>query len=320
MFTMTKMMRSHVWYVISEVKSVPMNKEQILQKFETLRQWGSNGERALHKPLLVLYAIGKLLRGEERLISYKHDIEENLKNLLREFGPRRDSYNPHFPFWRLQNDGIWEVTNAINVRETASGDAYISDLRNYNVSGGFNETICESLQDDSELCYEIIQRLLNVHFQPTIHDDILQALDIELPSPVYIPRSRPSNFRRSILKAYEYRCAICGFDVRLRNSPIGLEAAHIQWQMAGGPDDTVNGLALCSLHHKLFDRGAFTISRELHILVSDEAHGTTGFQEWLMNFHGQSITLPQRQSYNPAQEFVDWHVREVFQGDYRELS
>ena len=51
---------------------------------------------------LVLYAIGKLLRGEDRLISYADDIEENLENLLKEFGPRRDNHNPQFPFWRLQ--------------------------------------------------------------------------------------------------------------------------------------------------------------------------------------------------------------------------
>ena len=55
------------------------------------------GKEAPHKPLLILYAIGKLLRGEDRLISYTDDIEENLENLLREFGPRRDNYNPHFP-------------------------------------------------------------------------------------------------------------------------------------------------------------------------------------------------------------------------------
>lgn len=296
-----------------------MNRERILQQFETLRQWGSGGERAPHKPLLVLYAIGKILRGEDRLISYVDDIEENLKNLLREFGPRRDNYNPHFPFWRMQNDGIWEVTNANSIRQTASGDAYITDLRNYNVSGGFNETICEQLQNDSELCFEIIRKLLDAHFPPSIHEDILQAVNIELPPPTFDPRTRTSNFRVSILRAYEYRCAVCSFDVKLGNSPVALDACHIQWQMAGGPDVAVNGLALCSLHHKLFDRGAFTLSRELHILVSDEAHGTVGFQEWLMDFHGQKIKLPQRQSYYPLEEFIGWHVREVFQGNYREL-
>ncbi len=296
-----------------------MNREQILQKFETLRQWGSGGERAPHKPLLVLYAIGKMLRGEDRFISYADDIEENLENLLREFGPRRDRYNPHFPFWRLQNDGIWEVSDADKIGLTPSGDAHITDLRNYNVSGGFNETISEQLQNDSELTFDIIQSLLDAHFPPSLHEDILQTVDIELPLQAFDTKTHVSNFRKDVLRAYEYKCAICGFDVKLGTSPIALEASHIKWQKAGGPDEAVNGLALCVMHHKLFDRGAFTLSKRLEILVSDDAHGTKGFQEWLMDFHRQKINLPQRRSYYPEMDFIGWHVREVFRGDYREL-
>lgn len=296
-----------------------MDKEQILKKFETLQQWGSKGERAPHKPLLVLYAIGKLLQGDKRLISYTDDIEENLKNLLREFGPRRDNYNPHYPFWRLQNDGIWEVTDSEKIGLTDSKDAYVTDLRKYNVSGGFKETISEQLQKDYDLTVEIIHRLLDAHFPASFHEDILQAVDIELPLQAFDTKTRSSNFRINILRAYEYKCAICGFDVKLGDSPVALEASHIKWQKAGGPDETVNGLALCSLHHKLFDRGAFTLSKQRQILVSDDAHGTTGFQEWLMDFHGQKINFPQRRSYYPGEEFIGWHVREVFKGDYREL-
>ena len=296
-----------------------MNREQILQKFETMEQWKSGDERAPHKPLLVLYAIGKLLRGEDRLISYADDIEENLKNLLKDFGPRRDRYNPHFPFWRLQNDGVWEVTDADRIRQTASGDAYITDLKEHNVSGGFNETVSEQLQNDSELIFEIVRNLLNAHFPPSLHEDILQTVNIELPLQAFDTRTRPSNFRINVLRAYEYRCAICGFDVKLGNSPIALEASHIKWQKAGGPNEAVNGLALCVMHHKLFDRGAFTLSRQWQILVSDEAHGSVGLQEWLKDFHGQTINFPQRRSYYPEMDFIGWHVREVFQGDYREL-
>ena len=296
-----------------------MDRKQILQKFETLRQWGSGGERAPHKPLLVLYAIGKLLRGEDRLISYTEDIEENLENLLKEFGPKRDSYNPQFPFWRLQNDEIWEVSDADNIRQTTSGDAFITDLRDYNVSGGFNKTISDQLQNDPELAFDIIQSLLDAHFPPSLHEDILQAVDIEFPLQAFDTKTRTSNFRKNVLRAYEYKCAVCGFDVKLGDSPIALDACHIKWQKAGGPDEAVNGLALCVMHHKLFDRGAFALSRQWQILVSDEAHGSVGLQEWLKDFHGQTINFPQRQTYYPEMDFIGWHVREVFQGDYREL-
>ena len=107
--------------------------------------------------------------------------------------------------------------------------------------------------------------------------------------------------------------------MKLRHQSVALEASHIKWHLANGPDAEVNGLALCSLHHKLFDRGAFTLSEEREILVSADADGSVGFEEWLMKFHGEKINFPQRMSYYPAVEFIGWHVKEVFKGDYREL-
>lgn len=65
--------------------------------------------------------------------------------------------------------------------------------------------------------------------------------------------------------------------------------------------------------------GAFTLSKQCQILVSDDAHGTKGFQEWLMDFHGQKINFPQRRFYYTDMEFIGWYVREVFKGNYREL-
>jgi putative restriction endonuclease len=80
-----------------------------------------------------------------------------------------------------------------------------------------------------------------------------------------------------------------------------------------------NGIALCSLHHRLFDRGAFTVTQDMKLKVSEIAHGTTGFREWLLVFHDKEIWPPQRQSYYPEPNFVKWHVREVFKGYAREI-
>ena len=294
-----------------------MDRESIAQRFETLNLWKGDGHRAPHKPLLVLYAIGELLRGKSRLLPYS-EIDENLGNLLSEFGPRRSRHGTQFPFWRLQNDGIWEISDANKIRQTASGDALKGDLVHYDVAGGFTEDIAHRLQNDSDLAFEIVQNMLDAHFPASIHEDILQAAGVDLTLQSPDRHRRNPNFRANILKAYEYRCAVCGFDVKLRNQPVALEAAHIKWHQAGGPDIEVNGLALCSLHHKLFDRGAFALSKHLEILVSDDAYGSAGFQEWLMRFHGHKLNFPQRQTYYPSENFTGWHVREVFQGEYRE--
>ena len=303
-----------------------MDREEIIQRFEKLRVWKRAGERAPHKPLLVLYAFGKLLRGEDRLIPYS-EVDSNLGNLLKEFGPKRANYRPKYPFWHLQTDKVWEIPDATQIRHESHRDVRKGDLIHHNVSGGFPENIARTLQNDSKLALEIIQRLLSAHFPSTLHEDILAAVGIEYPLRVAEIESsrlvskrkgRDPNFRLSILRAYEYKCAICSFDVRLGNTLVALEAAHIRWQQAGGPDELANGLALCSLHHKLFDRGAFTLSHQLEILVSDDAHGSVGFQEWLMKFHGKEINFPQRKLYYPKADYTGWHTKEVFKGDYRE--
>jgi len=70
-----------------------------------------------------------------------------------------------------------------------------------------------------------------------------------------------------VLLAYEYRCCVCAHDLRMGGHAIGLEAAHIKWFQARGPDVVQNGLALCSLHHKIFDLGAFTVLPGNHQIV-----------------------------------------------------
>ena len=295
-----------------------MDREEIIQKFEQLKIWRRAGERAPHKPLLVLYAIGKLLKGESQLLPYS-EVDKHLESLLREFGPKRANYSTEHPFWRLQNDGVWKVVDANQNMLNLGKNPSRRNLLDHEVSGGFHEDIVLQLQNDSTLSFKIIQIVLDAHFPPSLHEDILQAVGIGVPLPIFSQHRSDLNFRANVLRAYEYKCAICGFDVKLGASPIALEASHIRWRQADGPDVEINGLALCSLHHRLFDRGAFTLSEQLQILVSDDAHGSVGFEEWLKRFHGEQISPPQRRSYYPAPEFIGWHVREVFQGNYREL-
>lgn len=295
-----------------------MEREEIIRRFQNLNVWKRRDERAVHKPLLVLYAMGKLLGGEgceNRFTSYI-DIETNLPDLLREFGPWREKYNPADPFWRLQKNEVWEVINADNVW-VHKGNASGKDLRNYRSAGGFLEEIAEQLQDDFGLVFEVIGRLLASHFPVSYHEDILQAVGIELF--FGIPNQpRDPNFRQNILEVYNHRCAICGFNVRLRDRPVALEAAHIKWRMAGGPDKVGNGIALCSLHHKLFDRGAFTLSEQLVVRVSKHVNKTSiGFEEWLKRFDGREINFLPEQTFYPDEECIQWHVKEVFKENYR---
>ncbi len=70
-----------------------MNRETVLRLFEQLNVWSRGDQRAPHKPLLVLYALGRWSRGETAEIPFKR-VEPDLTGLLREFGPPRQSYHP----------------------------------------------------------------------------------------------------------------------------------------------------------------------------------------------------------------------------------
>jgi putative restriction endonuclease len=85
---------------------------------------------------------------------------------------------------------------------------------------------------------------------------------------------------------------------------------------ACGPDEESNGLALCVLHHKCFDLGAFTVADGV-LLVSDQANGSAGLQENLLAYHGKPVRPPQHPDWRPEPAHLEWHGREVFKGEAR---
>lgn len=292
----------------------------ILDRFLNIKSWSQGDVRAPHKPLLLLYSLAKFAQGDKEFVF--SEIESDIKVLLRDFGPTRSSYSVNYPFWRLQNDNIWKVVSDNQIVANAGGDVARGTLVAENARGCFAEDVAERLSADVKTLDSIISNLLTRNFPSTIHEDILQAIGYSLveTGPTRSHRVRCSRFREKVLRAYEYRCAICGFDVRMDNSTIALEAAHIKWHQANGEENENNGLALCALHHKLFDRGAFTLSNEFEILVSDRAHGTQGFSEWLMSYHGKKLFPPQDNNLYPHSENLLWHTKEVFQGYARRIS
>ena len=295
------------------------NVEQLQQMFRHITMWRRGAERAPHKPLLLLYALGKCQRGEPRAIPYT-EVDPALQQLLRAFGPPRRSYHSEYPFWRLQQDGIWELQGAEHVvPRQSNNDAKKSELLKYEVSGGFPTPIYTVLRDHPRLLVEIAADLLECNFPESIHEDIVDAVGLNLQVETITRATRDPQFRVRVLTVYGYTCAICGFDVRLGDTALGVEAAHIKWYQAGGPNIETNGLALCILHHKLFDRGAFTIALNRQVQVSEYAYGATGFTEWLLAYHGKPIRPPQSPHYLPKEEYLHWHMQQVFRGPARHL-
>lgn len=293
-----------------------MTKQEILTAFDALNVWKRGEQRAPHKPLLVLLALGKWQHSQVEIPFEEADPE--LTALLMEFGPTRKLYHPEFPFFHLQTDGVWTMQMVGTPTPRKGKTSYTRrELLKHHATGRFSDEVILALRRDPTLVGEIAGRVLAAHFPESLHADILAAVGLDTSCSISRRLRRDPTFRERILTAYEYRCAVCGFDVRLGSQTIALDAAHVKWFQAGGPDVETNGLALCVLHHKVFDLGAFTVSPKLIVLVSDKANGSAGLDEALLRFHGAPIRMAQRPEYRPNGAYLRWHSREVFKGKAR---
>jgi putative restriction endonuclease len=117
-----------------------------------------------------------------------------------------------------------------------------------------------------------------------------------------------SIFRQALLNVYNSSCAVCGLTYL-----IALEATHIiPWsENANERLNIKNGLLLCSVHHKLFDVGAFTINDDYSISVNNNINEYPIQSEFdnkmLTAFDGALINLPQNNQHYPDLNFIQYH-------------
>ena len=299
---------------------MPTQETTLRQAFASLRQYNRGGHRAPHKPLLLLYALATVQRGGDRLMSFEA-IRSPLERLLREFGrPVKGSHAVHDPFWRLQGDGnFWVVPQRRAIldgrvqgeRKAPQRDASVNvgELLRSEAKAGFTAEVDAFLRRNPEAVNRLATELLDAHFPATLHESILDAVGMHW-TPVV--RKRSPDFRAEILRIYQGRCVVCGYDGRLGGSSVGVQAAHIQWHSQSGPDVPSNGLALCALHHVAFDRGAFSLTPDHRVLVSQ--HYVETSSTWLSSLHHNKLPAPVSGSQDaPAAPFITWHRREVFQ-------
>src|SRR5262249_5349258 len=119
-----------------------------------------------------------------------------------------------------------------------------------------------------------------------------------------------SFFRETVLAAYGCRCCVCALPV----APL-LVASHIvPW--AARPDLRVNprnGLCLCALHDRAFDRGLITVDVALRVTLSKrlDAHLPDDVVEQMfVAYQDGPIRLPEK--FRPAGEFLAHHREAIF--------
>src|SRR3712207_2646699 len=163
------------------------------------------------------------------------------------------------------------------------------------VTGRLEASLETALRDQPELLDEAARGLVESHFPGTVAPDVLVAVGLdpdllEGTGPTALAgtaqRRRSSAWPAAVIEAWDRLCAFCGFDGAAGGRAVGIEAAHVRWFKLGGPDDLDNGLALCSLHHKLFDRGMLGLDDDLAVVVSQRFSARTPQGRAVYDLHG----------------------------------
>jgi len=295
-------------------------RDEWLERVGSIRRWSRGGQRAPHKPLLILAALAQLQHTGSSTLRFA-EAEPQLVRLLGEFGAPSTRPTPEYPFNRLQNDGLWIVdSGGVDAGESKT------TLRETNAAGSFTPGLETALRGDPALGALIALELLFENWPETQHADICRAIGLDIEAfegaaariNTTRLRRRDPAFRQAVLLAYEYRCAICGYDGRLGTEAVGLDAAHVRWWAFDGPDDLGNGLCLCGFHHKLLDRGVLGLTANGRVNVSMHFIGRgRAAEDLVLRFVGEELLPPQAGNDLPEPEYIKWHAQQVFRGPAR---
>lgn len=91
-------------------------------------------------------------------------------------------------------------------------------------------------------------------------------------------------------------------DRKIAKVNIALGAADIRWKQHHGPCEVPNGLTLCAIHHKVFDRGLISLDENMLVVVSDAVNGGNGriIMRYDTVFHASDIRQSKPSSPNSS--------------------
>lgn len=172
--------------------------------------------------------------------------------------------------------GTLGFSPSIQIRETALRKAHLNGIatwekENQEIAIAFRPDFLGEYVRNLEILHSFGESVqdLGVLEDVTTNPDIVNESEIETVTTsrrttVFSVKKkiRDNSFKARILTSYNHRCAFCGIQLQL------IDAAHIVPVQHEGTDETSNGVALCALHHRAFDRNLVTFNTDYQILAN----------------------------------------------------
>ncbi|MBB5828268.1 HNH endonuclease [Micromonospora carbonacea] len=260
-----------------------------LQDLVTSSRRSRDDPAARNLPLVVLWAIGRIEAGEERLVR-SEDMSASLTPILDRYGAAdRPGAAMPYPSGPLAGSGLWEV------RAPEGWEVDPSGFHGETTAGGSTGSYQGFLPVVAELFDNVEVRgravaMLSRALAPGIdrpallsqvglagYDSAAGTIDVasltggepgasgpaKRKSAQVERIVRSSRFAAAIKQMYDHQCQVCGVRLETRDGYYS-EAAHIQGlgKPHDGPDEISNLLCLCPNHHVQFDFFAIYIDDE----------------------------------------------------------
>lgn len=313
-----------------EIKSLDF----FVKKFSRLKVAIVKGNKAPHKPILLLSIIQSIDTGEisQNKICITADLVARFKDNWHHFVTNTGfTANFSLPFYHLQSEKFWFLKTlpgreiALTSSHSIKSFSHLKEVVDY---AYLDSTLYKFLKDAKTrdiLKHTLLSTYFKVYslnqpYQLSLVAEIKSEILKEAPA-VYKTKAesfdeeevfiRSGVFKKVVPQIYNYSCCISGMRIIASKEIQMIDACHII-PFSESHDDTIsNGISLCPNLHRTFDRGLISIDENYRVLVSDN-FSENSIDYSIKQFEGKQLLLPQTQGYLPSKQNLSWHRQHVF--------
>jgi putative restriction endonuclease len=295
--------------------------------------------RSILKPILLLSIIDLMAQGiiRENRIYVSDELVKTFEKYWDSLCPsHRPKYYPfYYPFWHLEGDKFWHKTlksgfNDSNPKKRPNTNNTLREAVEY---ASLDDELFNILQEPNSRA-KLIDTLVAEWFSSNrdyrgdivqVNQDLIKLAEKEVEiSPnrpnfdreprFYLRKSLVRNaiFRKAVVEAYDYRCALCRLKVMKNITRSIVDGSHIKPFSKFYDNQINNGISLCKNHHWAFDQGWFAIDDNYRIIVADDLEEESPNARCMKDFHSETILLPASDQDLPRLESLEWHRLNVF--------
>ena len=320
--------------------------DYFLEEFVKLRtdsskkNWPSlTYNRSPYKPLLLLTILDFIDSGiiVRNFIEPSFELAQTFQNYCALLLPPERKASMSYPFYHLESAAFWELQPQPGQQHKRGlVVSSVKRLRQLYLGAKFSADLYPLLQMPGSR-NKLRMALIEKYFVPEIQQTILEHSQLNCQSALYstsllttqelipdykrtinqstlvdINKVRDQGFRRTIVKLYDHRCALCGIKMRTPEGHTIVDAAHIKPWSVSHNDHPTNGIALCKLCHWSYDEGLMSVDHNYHVMISAAVKNDQNLPGHMLTLSDRPVFRPSESRFWPDQDNLAWHRREKF--------